>query len=134
MLAINDHEFLVLERDNRTMLANPPTTPGLKRIYKIDLLKNGLNDVSDGVSLPDGRLVLYVLTDNDLNPAIPTQIYAFAVYAAQAGISFQAQQLPAPLFPPGRGKNQQHDHSSLITASGSMRVARRAGRVHAAIA
>jgi hypothetical protein len=161
MLAINDHEFLVLERDNRTMLANPPTTPALKRIYKIDLSKNGLNDVSDvsdvvslpetgaqfagmgrvavrktlfidllkdvykvnatqtikdviaekpealvwGPRLPDGRLVLYVLTDNDLNPALPTQIYAFAVNAAQAGISFQAQQLPAPLFPPGRARN-----------------------------
>ena len=42
ILAINGHEFLVLERDNRTKLASPPTAPNLKRIYKIDLSKNGL--------------------------------------------------------------------------------------------
>ena len=40
ILAINDHEFLVLERDNRTRVPTPPNaaqTPNLKRIYKIDL-------------------------------------------------------------------------------------------------
>ena len=131
ILAINDHEFLVLERDNRTRLANPPTTPNLKRIYKIDLKKNGNNDVTDvsdiaslpetgaqlgtgivpvkktliidllkdvykvdasrtikdviaekveglawGPDLPDGRHVLYVISDNDLNPGIATQMYS----------------------------------------------------------
>jgi hypothetical protein len=39
VVAINGHEFLVLERDNRTNLAG--STPNLKRIYKIDLSKNG---------------------------------------------------------------------------------------------
>ena len=159
MVAINDHEFLVLERDNRTRLAIPPTTPNLKRIYKIDLLKNGQNDVTNvsdvvslpetgaqlgvniipvkktlfidllkdvykvdathtikdviaekvealawGPDLPDGRHVLYVMSDNDLNRGIATQIYAFAVDAAQAGITYQPQQLPDPLFPPGQVK------------------------------
>jgi len=47
ILAINDHEFLVLERDNRTFLAGPTNDPRLKRIYKIDLKKNGVNDVTD---------------------------------------------------------------------------------------
>src|SRR4030095_14692891 len=34
MLAINDHEFLVLERDNRSRLAAPPTTPHQHPIHK----------------------------------------------------------------------------------------------------
>ena len=157
LLAINDHEFLVLERDNRTRLATPPTTPNLKRIYRIDLSKNGAANVTDvsaipglpekgtdlaaagitpvpktlfldllkdvykvdatltikdvvaekleglawGPDLPDGRHVLYVLSDNDLNPNIPTQIYAFAVDAAAAGITYVPQELPAPPAPPG---------------------------------
>ena len=160
LIAINDHEFLVLERDNRTRLAAPPTTPNLKRIYKIDLSKNGLKDVTDvsniaslpekgtdlaalnitpvpkvlfidmlkdvykvnatqtikdviaekmealawGPDLPDGRHVLYVLSDNDLNLGIPTQIYAFAVDGAAAGITYVPQDLPEPMFPPGQVK------------------------------
>ena len=158
MLAINDHEFLVLERDNRTRLADPPSTPNIKAIYKIDLSKNGLNDVTDvsdvvslpataaelgaivpvkktlvlnmlkdvykvsasqtikdviaekveglawGPDLPDGRHVLYVISDNDLNPAIATQIYAFAIDGAAAGIDYEPQQIPAPLFAPGQVK------------------------------
>jgi hypothetical protein len=160
MLAINDHEFLVLERDNRTRLATPATTPNLKRIYKIDLLKNGLNDVTDvsnvvklpqtgdelagvnivpvkktlfidllkdvykpygtetikstvaekieglawGPDLPDGKHLLYVISDNDLNTGLETQIYAFAI-GTEAGINYVPQQLPEPLFPPGQVKN-----------------------------
>jgi len=158
ILAINSHEFLVLERDNRTKLANPPTSPNLKRIYKIDLSKNGRQDVTDvsdvpslpekgtdlaalnitavpkvlvvdmlkdvykvdathtikdviaekpealawGPDLPDGRHVLYLLSDNDLNPNLATQIYAFAIDGAQAGIDYVPQQIPAPVFPPGQ--------------------------------
>ena len=40
ILAINDHQFLVLERDNRTLVPTPPNdsqSPNLKRIYLIDL-------------------------------------------------------------------------------------------------
>ena len=57
ILAINDHEFLVLERDNRSLVspgasAFSPASSGLKRIYKIDLDKPGLTDVSAYDSLP----------------------------------------------------------------------------------
>jgi len=55
ILAINDHEFLVLERDNRSLVPTPPNeaqTPNLKRIYKIDLASPGLTDVSGIPSLP----------------------------------------------------------------------------------
>jgi hypothetical protein len=168
MIAINDHEFLVLERDNRSKVPTPPNdvqTPNLKRIYKIDLNKPGLSDVSNvqslpetsagfvnffgpgqnlvavtktlfidmldasyvvdasatpapktikdvvaekmeglawGPDLPDGRHVLYVISDNDLFPELPTQIYAFAISEAAANIQFQRQILPEPLFPPGQ--------------------------------
>jgi hypothetical protein len=166
ILAINDHEFLVLERDNRSLVPTPPAaaqTPIRKRIYKIDLNKPGLTDVSGiaslpetgaglatatppivavtktlfldlldpsyvvdatatppktikdviaekpetltwGPDLPDGRQLLYVVSDNDLSPENPTQIYAFAIDAAAAGIHYQPQHLPGPLFPPGQVK------------------------------
>lgn len=45
MLAINDHEFLVVERDNRSWLAASPEAPTRKNIYKIDL--SGATDVSN---------------------------------------------------------------------------------------
>ena len=158
ILALNDHEFLVLERDNRTFLAG--SDPRLKRIYKIDLSKNGVKDVTDvsgiqvlpekgtdlaalnitpvpkvlfidllkdvykvnatqtikdvvaekleglawGPDLPDGRQVLYVISDNDLNTTIATQVYAFAVKASDAGITFVRQEQPEPMFPPGQVK------------------------------
>jgi hypothetical protein len=160
LLAINDHEFLVLERDNRTKVPTPPNdsqSPNLKRIYRIDLNKPGLTDVSDvdslpataaelgaivpvtktlfldlldpsyqvdathtikdviaekiealawGPDLPDGRHVLYVVSDNDLFPGLPTQIYAFAIdgSAGGANISYQRQRIPGPMFPPGQVK------------------------------
>ena len=55
LLAINDHEFLALERDNRTFVPTPPAAaaePLLKRVYKIDLNKPGLTDVSAVANLP----------------------------------------------------------------------------------
>jgi hypothetical protein len=155
MLAINDHEFLVLERDNRTFLAG--TEPELKRIYKVDLNKANLTDVSGivplpklpsdlanagitpvdkslfidllnpdykvdashtikqviaekiegmawGPDLPDGRHLLLVTSDNDLNTQIPTQIYAFAIDGSAAHIDYQSQQYGGPMFPPGQVK------------------------------
>jgi hypothetical protein len=54
ILAINDHEFLVLERDNRSNLQNPPQAPTRKNIYKIDL--TGATDVLAIESLPAGAL------------------------------------------------------------------------------
>ena len=143
ILAINDHEFLVVERDNRSNLQTPPQAPTRKKIYKIDL--TGATDVSGttlpagplpagitpvtkgpfidlldpafnlaptiaekieglawGPDLPDGRHVLYVLSDNDLNSTIASQIYAFAIDAAL--IDLQRQYLPGPLYPPGQVK------------------------------
>src|SRR5215510_7655839 len=37
ILAINDHQFLVVERDNRSNLQTPPQATTRKKIYKIDL-------------------------------------------------------------------------------------------------
>jgi len=58
LLAVNDHEFLVLERDNRSLVPTPGSgnaaaAPNLKRIYKIDLSQSGLTDVSNVASLPE---------------------------------------------------------------------------------
>ncbi len=166
LVALNDHEFLALERDNRSLVPTPPNAPqapNLKRIYRIDLSKTGLTDVSNvaslpttaaelaaqvppitpvskslfidlldpsyvvdatttppktikdviaekvealswGPDLPDGRHVLYVVTDNDLFPALPTQIYAFAIDEAVAGVRYEPQRVAGPLFPPGQVK------------------------------
>jgi hypothetical protein len=144
ILAINTHEFLVVERDNRSNLQTPPQAPTRKTIYKIDV--TGATDVSGVASLPagalpagitpvskqlfinlldadlnlaatipekiegltwgpdlaDGRHVLYVISDNDLNPSLATQIYAFAIDPSL--LEFQQQFLPGPLFPPGQVK------------------------------
>ena len=50
ILAINDHEFLVIERDNRSNLQTPPQAPTRKTIYKIDI--NGATDVSGLTPFP----------------------------------------------------------------------------------
>jgi len=141
ILAINDHEFLVVERDNRSNLQTPPQAPTRKTIYMIDI--NGATDVSGvdslpagplpaditpvkktlfinmldpafnlaptiaekieglawGPDLPDGRHVLYVISDNDLNPNLDTQLYAFAIDPSL--IDFEKQFLPIPVYPPG---------------------------------
>jgi phytase-like protein len=160
---LDHHQFLVLERDNRTLVPTPPgasNAPNNKRIYMIDLGKPGLTDVSGmtdplplalgsivpvdkvlivdmlkagykvdathtikdviaekieglawGPDLPDGRHVLYVISDNDLfvgPPARPTQIFAFAIDSSAQGANFtyQPQLLPGPLYPPGQLKKQ----------------------------
>src|ERR1044072_6862613 len=144
ILAINDQEFLVVERDNRSNLQTPPQAPTRKTIYKISL--TGATDVSGvaslpagalpagvtpvtkelfinlldpdlnlattipekieglawGPDLPDGRHMLYVISDNDLNPSLATQIYAFAIDPSL--INLQEQVLPGPLYPPGQVK------------------------------
>ena len=58
LLAINDHEFLVVERDNRSRVPTPGSgnaiaTPNLKRIYRINLNQTGLTDVSAIATLPE---------------------------------------------------------------------------------
>jgi hypothetical protein len=140
ILAINDHEFLVVERDNRSNLQSPPQAPTRKTIYKINL--TGATDVSGiaslpagalpagvvpvsktlfidlldpdfnltatipekiealawGPDLPDGRHVLYIVSDNDLNPNLATQIYAFAIEPSL--LAYQRQNVPTPLYIP----------------------------------
>jgi hypothetical protein len=140
ILAINDHEFLVVERDNRSNLLSPPQAPTRKSIYKINLA--GATDVSGieslpagalpagvvpvsktlfidlldpefnlaatipekiealawGPDLPDGRHVLYVVSDNDLNPSLATQIYAFAIDPSL--VDYQKQFVATPVFVP----------------------------------
>jgi len=46
--------------------------------------------------------VLYVISDNDLNPALATQIYSFAI--DDSVLNFQERLLPGPLYPPGQVK------------------------------
>jgi len=170
ILAINDHEFLVVERDNRSLVSPGadtfPSGGGVKKVFRIDLNKAGLTDVSNvaalpetvagltnffgpgqsivpvskflfldllnpvyevdisttphktikdiiaekieglawGPDLPNGHHVLYVLSDNDLNTGFPTEIFAFEVDGTAAGITYQPQVLPGPLFPPGQVK------------------------------
>lgn len=144
ILAINNHEFLVVERDNRSNLQSPPQAPTRKKIYKIDL--TDATDVSGITSLPagalppgvvpvsktlfidllapefnliptiaekieglawgpdleDGRHVLYVFSDNDLNPGLASQIYSFAIDPGL--INLEHQFLLGPLYPPGQVK------------------------------
>ena len=154
ILAINDHQFLVIERDNRSNLQSPPQAPTSKTIYKIDLtgatdvsgienlpagaLPAGITPVSKqlfinlldadlnlaatipekiegltwGPDLPDGRHVLYVTSDNDLNPVLATQIYAFAIDSSL--LDFQPQFLPEPLFHQDRSRRLFADTAIVI--------------------
>jgi len=157
IVAINDHQFLVIERDNKSLLPTPPNVPEVpanKKIFTIDI--TGATDVSNvavlpqnggaaltalnitpvskslfidllspafaisagvpissvipekieglafGPDLPDGRHVLYVISDNDLYTPRPTQIYAFAIDPSL--LQFVRQQFDGPLFPPGQAK------------------------------
>lgn len=136
LLAINDHEFLVIERDG-----DAGTNATYKYIYKIDI--NGATDVSGinalprtkaglpagtqiaskslfidlldpayglagadfpekieglafGPELSDGRIPLYVTSDNDFNVNQPSRIYAFAIEKS-ALPGYEAQQfVPEP--------------------------------------
>jgi len=53
-----------------------------------------------GPDLADGRHLLYVIRDNDLDPSVDTQIYAFAI--SPSLVDLGQQWLPGPLFPPGQ--------------------------------
>ena len=53
-----------------------------------------------GAEAQGWRPVLYVFSDNDLYPGNPTQIYAFAVDPAAAGVTYRAQQVLLPLLAP----------------------------------
>ena len=145
ILAINNSEFLVLERDNRSFLAAEPQAPTRKSIYKvtigpsatdvtgielpatgalpagvtaveksatpfIDLLDPAfglsatiaekIEGLAWGPDLADGRHLLYVVSDNDLNPGLATQVYSFAIDPSALDVAQRT--LAGPLFPPGQ--------------------------------
>jgi len=62
IIALNDHEFLVLERNNRGMGVDSELTTGNKKLFKIDI--NGATDVTgldltnNGTTLLDPSIVL----------------------------------------------------------------------------
>ena len=55
-----------------------------------DVIAEKIEGMAWGPDLKDGRHVLYVFSDNDLFPGLPTQIYAFAIDGAAAGITIAA--------------------------------------------
>jgi hypothetical protein len=57
-----------------------------------------------GPDLDDGKHVLYVISDNDLNPSLATLISAFAIDGSVANLSFQPQFIRGPVYPPGKVK------------------------------
>lgn len=117
ILAINDHQFLVVERDgvagsgaafkrielidtagatDISGLASLPQNglpPGVTAVTKslfLDLLDPAfglagsafpekIEGLAFGPDLADGRHLLLVTSDNDLNPANPTRVFAFAI-------------------------------------------------------
>jgi hypothetical protein len=52
ILAINDHEFLVVERDNRSNLRSPSQAPTRKTLYKIDLARATITPAAANVAIP----------------------------------------------------------------------------------
>jgi len=69
-----------------------------------DVIAEKVEGLAWGADLSDGRHVPYVLSDNDLFPGLPTQLYAFAIDGAAAGLAYQPQLVDGPLFPPGQVK------------------------------
>jgi len=61
-----------------------------------DIIAEKIEGLAWGPDLPDGNHLLYVVSDNDLNPDLPTQIFAFAINPAQ--INYQPQQILLPVF------------------------------------
>ena len=151
ILAINDHEFLVIERDNRSWTSAEPQAPTRKWIYRINIA--GATDISGrteplpaaaplpagvtpvqksvfinllepdfglhlnnasaiaekiegltwGQDLPDGKHLLYVISDNDLITANATQIFAFAIDDTKLATPLNLEPqvlLHGPMFPP----------------------------------
>jgi len=65
-----------------------------------DVVAEKTEGMAWGPKLKDGRLAFYVFSDNDLFPNLPTQIYAFAIDPAAAGISYKPQQVLLPFLWP----------------------------------
>jgi hypothetical protein len=96
--------------------------PGLRRLIRVSRWQRRSNRTVRGGgrggkgpriyprvtgSLHRGHL-LYVISDNDLVPSLPTQIFAFAIDEATlaAPFAYEPQFLPGPLYPPGQVKKQ----------------------------
>ena len=69
-----------------------------------DVVAEKIEGLAWGPDLPDGRHLLYVLSNNDLFAGLPTQIYAFAIDGQAAGIDYQPQHINGPLFPQAQVK------------------------------
>jgi Esterase-like activity of phytase len=88
--------------------------PAVRKTRSISLnnaraISEKIEGLAWGPDLPDGRRQLYVISDNDLLPNLPTQIFAFGIdesklAAPQAPFSLQKQVLHGPLFPPEQVK------------------------------
>jgi hypothetical protein len=104
---------------------DPPTIPGraldpsvvpvtktlfidlLDPAYKVsatqtikDVIPEKIEGMAWGPDLKDGRHVLYVFSDNDLFPGLPTQVYAFAIDGAAANIKRCPQIILFPVVSP----------------------------------
>jgi hypothetical protein len=77
LVALNDHEFLVLERNNRGLGVDGELTPPNKKIFRIDL--TGATDVSD-ISLSTGSFTTVAKSGPWLDLAAPAT-QASASYA-----------------------------------------------------
>ena len=65
-----------------------------------DVVAEKIEGMAWGPGLKDGREVLYVFSDNDLFPELPTKIYAFAIDEKAAGIKRRPQTVLFPVFGP----------------------------------
>lgn len=67
-----------------------------------DAIAEKIEALSWGPDLENGHHLLYVVSDNDLNPNLATQIFAFSI--APSLLDFRPQAFGEPLFPPGQVK------------------------------
>ena len=65
-----------------------------------DVVAEKVEGLAWGPDLKDGRHVLYVFSDNDLFPGLPTKIYAFAIDENAAGVIYRPQTQLLPLLLP----------------------------------
>jgi hypothetical protein len=99
--------------------ALPPEIKPVTKALFIDLLDPAfglvptipekIEGLAWGPDLPDGRHLLYVISDNDLNPSLATQIYAFAIDGSAANLNYEPQNFSGPLYPPGQVKKALDD-------------------------
>jgi hypothetical protein len=85
LVALNDHEFLVLERNNRGLGVDGELTPPNKKIFRIDL--TGATDVSD-ISLSTGSFTTVAKSGPWLDLAAPATL-ASASYASLNHVSLE---------------------------------------------